>query len=108
MKSSVFRNILMSKERKIMINSHAKQRLSERNMRETIFMEEINKSIPTLSIEQDYDNPSIRKFRLYFLQTKNYYHTYIITINSEIRLLSAWRPSKIKQKDLYQGKFHIK
>ncbi len=103
-----FHKLIKAKSRTIVFLPHCLERLKERTMLQKIAENDILSSSPVVVLEQDYEIKGIRKFRLYYKQDGVNFHTYIITINSDIRFITAWRTSKLRQNDIAKQKFSIK
>ncbi len=92
-----FLEILRSKSRETQVTSHAAARSKQRHMPLSVFENDIYKSEPAVVIEKESETAGFRKFDLYYHQTQDYFHRYVVVLNDYIRLITLMRVSKAKQ-----------
>lgn len=95
-----FERLLKIKKRGYEITDHAKERAQKRYLLIETFKKEIESSKPVRIFEQEHETSGERKFDVYYLQTDNFYHRYIIVLNDNIRLISLMRVSKDMQRKI--------
>ncbi len=105
MEPKAFQLLVQNKE--IVITLHAKEQLAFRQMSENALKTDL-KEIPTAIREQPCETTNERKFEVYYPQRGDNYHTYIIVSNGQIRIVSVWRSSRIRQKEISRGKHILK
>ena len=92
-----FLRILRSKSRGVQVTAHAANRSSQRRIPLSAFEDDIYHSEPAVAIERESETAGCRKFDLYYHQTQDYFHRYVVVLNDCLRLITLMRVSKAKQ-----------
>ncbi len=105
-KATDFKKILKTKKREIVYTRHSFHQAKKRHFkyslekfRINIFEEDI-RIMPAYVFEEHSEFQDERKFRLYYEIRKGIYRTYVVCINSQIRLITLLRVKKDLQKKL--------
>ncbi len=93
-----FLGLLKSKSRRLAYTIHSEGQSQKRHLPLSVFEKDLKGSSPVAIKEQESESTGERKFDLYYLQSGDYFHRYVIVINSEIRLITLMRVSREIQK----------
>lgn len=99
-KKDEFEKLLKMKDRSYAITEHAESRAKKRFLSIESFKKDISFGKPLLVFEQEHETLGERKFDIYYRQTDDYFHRYIIVLNDCIRLISLMRVSKDIQREM--------
>jgi hypothetical protein len=101
--------LIKQKKREIIFTEHAIQRAVRRDIicegKSQIrqFSKDIQRR-PDMVVEQDSEISGQRKFKAYYRSSGKGFMTYVLTINSAIRLITIYRTSRNLQKKLYKSR----
>ena len=95
-----FAKLLKIKNREFLITDHASKRARKRFLSAELFKKDLQHSRPALIFEQEHDVPGERKFDVYYAQTDDSYHRYIMALNDSTRLISLMRVNRSIQRKL--------
>lgn len=99
-----FVRLLKAKKRTLEFTLHGSYRLNTRLITKGLAEQDLLDNVPAVVAEEGSSSPSERRFRVYYRQIGDLYHTYIVAINSKITLITAWRTNKGRQNSLARGK----
>jgi len=99
-KKDEFEKILKLKDREYAITEHAAKRAAKRFLIIKVFKDDLETSTPAYIFEQEHDKGGERKFDVYYKQTDDFYHRYIVVINDCVRLITIMRVSKGVQREI--------
>jgi hypothetical protein len=98
-----FLAVLKAKKRLFAVTPHAQKRSESRSLPIIVVEDDLTFGRPTVVLEQQSERPDERKFNVYYKQTDEYYHRYIICLNSETRVITVMRVRKDLQKMVKTG-----
>ncbi len=104
MDTAEFVELLKAKKRSLEFTLHGSYRLNMRRITKDLVRQDLFGNTPAVVEEEGASSSRERIFRVYYKQTADLYHTYIVAINSCITLITGWRTNKTRQKSLARSK----
>lgn len=99
--------IALLRKKTIRLTRHMQAQLEPRHISLAALRLDLQESQPYAYQEQPCLTEGERQFLLYYLQRGEYYHAYVIVVDGELRVVTAWRPSRIRQKGISSGKLKV-
>ncbi len=90
----------------IVLTEHAKEQMEFRSLSHSALKNDLTQP-PVAVEEQKCETTGERKFLAYYTQSGPHYHVYVVIINKQARVITAWRTNRLKQIDISKGRMKL-